>query len=125
VTIQAEPTLAQGAGPAARTEVELKLTGDPKALKAVFASPMMRSKSSSRARTSQLDAVYYDTDDLRLQREGLAFRVRKNGQRFVQTLKASNGEGAAALVRGEWEAQLSSPEPDPGAVPKRTRRWPI
>ena len=117
MTMREEPTPAEGAGPAAHTEIELKLTGDPKALKKVFASPVLRRRSSGRARTSQLDAVYYDTDDLRLRREGLAFRVRKNGRRFVQTLKASNGAGGAALARGEWEAQLSSPEPDLGALP--------
>jgi inorganic triphosphatase YgiF len=117
LTIEEELTPIEGAGPAAHTEIELKLTGDPKALKAVFASPMLRSRSSSRARTSHLDAVYYDTDDLRLRGEGLALRVRKNGRRFVQTLKATNGGGGAALARGEWEAQLSSPEPDLGALP--------
>jgi inorganic triphosphatase YgiF len=117
VTIREEPTPTEGAGPAAHTEIELKLTGDPKALKAVFASPMLRSRSSSRARTSHLDAVYYDTDDLRLRGEGLALRVRKNGRHFVQTLKTTDGGGGAALARGEWEAQLSSPEPDLGALP--------
>ncbi len=117
MTMLDEPARAEGTGPAAHTEIELKLTGDPKALKAVFASPMLRSRSSGRARTSQLDAVYYDTDDLRLQGEGLALRVRKNGRRFVQTLKATNGGDGAALARGEWEAQLSSPEPDLGALP--------
>jgi triphosphatase len=86
-----EPTPAQGVGREAHTEIELKLAGDPQALKAVFASPVLRSRSSGRARTSQLDAVYYDTDDLRLRREGLAFRVRKNGRRFEQTLKACDG----------------------------------
>jgi triphosphatase len=115
VTMPEEPTPAQGRLPEAHRELELKLTGDPKALKAVFASSVLRSRSSGRARTSQLDAVYYDTDDLRLRREGLAFRVRKNGRRFVQTLKGNGG--GAALARGEWEARLSSPEPDPGAVP--------
>jgi triphosphatase len=114
---RADPSPAKGAGGAAHTEIELKLTGDPKALEVAFASPVLRSRSSGRPRTSQLDAIYYDTDDLRLRREGLAFRVRKNGRRFVQTLKASGRAGGAALARGEWEAQLSSPEPDLGAMP--------
>src|SRR5262245_39503371 len=84
VTVPEEPTPAQGRLPEVYRELELKLTGDPKALKAVFASSVLRSRSSGRARTSQLEAVYYDTDDLRLRREGIAFRVRKNGRRFVQ-----------------------------------------
>ena len=76
---------------------------------------MLRSRSSGRARTSQLEAVYYDTDDLRLRREGspsgpqerTPLRTDPQGQQWP---------GGAALARGEWEAQLSSPEPDPGAV---------
>lgn len=111
-----EQASTASAAPAPHTEIELKLAGDPKALKALFASPTLRNLSSGRAQSRQLDAVYYDTDDLRLRREGLAFRVRRNGRRFEQTLKA-DGAGGAAFERGEWEARLSSAEPDLAAMP--------
>ena len=52
MTMREEPTPAEGAGPAAHTEIELKLTGDPTALKKAFASPVLRRRSSGRARTA-------------------------------------------------------------------------
>jgi triphosphatase len=79
------PRTVESGGRGSDTEIELKLAGDLRALKVAFASPRLRSQSSGRARTRELDAIYYDTKDLRLRRGGLSFRVRRDGRRFEQT----------------------------------------
>jgi inorganic triphosphatase YgiF len=62
-----------------------------------------------------LTSVYFDTEKRSLRRAGLALRVREEGGRYVQTLK---DEGDGAISRGEWEADLPSPEPALGKLDK-------
>ncbi|NNG05200.1 MAG: CYTH and CHAD domain-containing protein [Inquilinus sp.] len=95
------------------SEVELKLTGDPAALKALREAGALTG-TSGRLVTHRLESVYYDTPDHRLHRRKLAFRVRRKGRRFIQTLK---DEGDGMLRRGEWEAPVASLDPDLDALP--------
>jgi len=97
-------------------EIELKLSGKSEALESVFASPAICDKAIGRGVTKRLENVYYDTRDQRLRARGLAFRVRRHGQSYVQTLKSNDAEGLVSY-RGEWEAPLPSSEPDIGVLP--------
>ena len=96
-----------------QSEIELKLTADPSSLKALRRSPVLTRKAG-RASTRNLESVYYDTPDHRLHKRKLAFRVRKKGRQFIQTLK---DEGDGMLQRGEWETPVRSLEPDLDALP--------
>ena len=80
-----------------QTEVELKFLV-PQAARARIATEMARG-SATLERTS-LAAMYLDTDDRRLARSGIAWRLRREGRRWVQTLKAG---GTNALERFEHE----------------------
>ena len=97
-------------------EVELKLSGQPEALETIFASPTIADKATGRGVTRRLENVYYDTHDQRLRARGLAFRVRRHGRRYVQTLKSNDTEGLVSY-RGEWETPLPSSEPDLAVLP--------
>src|SRR5689334_16752509 len=55
--------------------------------------------SASLERTS-LAAIYFDTDDRRLAKAGMAWRLRREGRRWVQTLKAA---GSNVVERFEHE----------------------
>src|SRR4051794_6048348 len=69
------------------------------------------------ARTTRLLARYFDTPDGRLAEHRLALRLRKEGDRWVQTLKA---DGASAVERFEHEVSLDvSPETEPLLDPSR------
>jgi triphosphatase len=103
--------------PGDEVEIELKLSGDPEALKRVFAAAPIRDRATGRARSKRLENVYYDTEDQRLRARGLAFRVRKDGRRYYQTLK-SNDAGGLAAYRGEWQNPLRSSEPDLALMPE-------
>ncbi len=59
--------------------------------------------------------TYYDTAELDLRREGTTLRVRRRGDRLIQTLKTSGGEGVAS-DRGEWEWDVESDLPDVGRL---------
>jgi inorganic triphosphatase YgiF len=50
-----------------------------------------------------LTSIYYDTAGRALRRAGFVLRIRREGRRWIQTLK-SRANIAGALGRGEWEA---------------------
>jgi len=85
-------------------EFELKLEVPASQLK-VLQGRVMRLP----ARAKVLRAVYYDTSNGDLARHGLVLRVRKEGGRWVQTLK---GESGRFLERLEDEADLGQGGPD-------------
>ena len=101
-------------------EIEIKLCGEPDSLKRAFSGAAIRDRATGRAAIKRLDNVYYDTDDQRLRARGLAFRVRKDGRRFYQTLKSDDAAGLAAY-RGEWQNPLRSGEPDLALMPEGGR----
>ena len=54
-------------------------------------------------------SVYFDTKRLKLKRHGLTLRVRRVGERYIQTVKS---EDASLFDRGEWEAEIRDGRPD-------------
>ena len=78
-------------------EIELKFLV-PHASRKALAVEMARASASLERRT--LAAMYLDTPDRRLASEGIAWRLRREGRRWVQTLKAAR---ANALERFEHE----------------------
>lgn len=100
---------AQDQAPAPATsgpprEIELKLAVSPGALEALRGADLIARHARNQGVTRRLDAVYYDTPDRLLDRNGLSLRVRRSGKRHVQTLKRS-GSGDP-LSRDEWEVAL-------------------
>lgn len=102
-------------GTAAR-EVELKLHVAPADLARLAGLPAILERADGPAKIRNLRTVYFDTPDLRLFANGVALRVRRDGDRFIQTLKtvnsASPGDSAAVAVRREWEWPVPGETPD-------------
>lgn len=92
-------------------EIELKLTIDPQAETDLDLAGLDLPGGRLRFRRQMLETTYYDTEDGRLRRRRMALRVRKSGDRYLQTLKTA-GTGGALSVRGEWETPLDGPVPD-------------
>jgi len=88
-------------------------------LKRALAEMALEADSSRR----RLISTYYDTTDLALKRQGLTLRVREQGDRFIQTVKAGDLGGGDILTRGEWEDELAANRPDPLA-PRSGARLP-
>lgn len=92
----------------ASEEIELKLVGASADLDAVEKSHALR--ETGRPRKTALSSTYFDAHDLRLQKAGVALRIREiEGGRRVQTVK-TRGDGLFA--RGEWESAVAHREPD-------------
>lgn len=103
-------------------ERELRLAGEPAALQALFEAPLMASKDGQYNETVDLDTRYFDTPDHQLQAQGLAFRVRRTGTSYQQTLKAGDDAHAVLLSRAEWETTIEDDQPRPESLPRKARR---
>lgn len=89
-----------------RTEVELKFLV-PQAARAGIVAELERGLST--LDRASLAAMYLDTNDHRLARAGLSWRLRREGRRWIQTLKSV---GSNALERFEHEAIRPDASPD-------------
>lgn len=96
-----------GAERSEHVERELKLAVRPDSLEAIKRVPLLEAVP---ARHLHELTTYYDTAALDLMTEGAALRIRRRGNRLIQTLKTSAGSGIAS-ERGEWEWDLGTDQP--------------
>ncbi len=92
-------------------EAELQLGVAPAALRRLLRLPLLRKLKTGPARTRELNATYFDTEDHQFGRHGMALRVRRSGGLAVQTLKAAHS-GEAGFGRLEWESPTTGDVPD-------------
>ena len=71
-------------------ELELKLELPPASVADVATLPMLRALADE-AKQERIVSVYFDTDKQKLRRKGFMLRVRRLGDRYVQTIKACRG----------------------------------
>jgi triphosphatase len=102
--------------PTARTEVELKLLASPAAIERIRAASVIVQHARNRGVVRRLETVYYDTPDHALSRERSSLRVRRNGTRYVQTLKRARAD-QSPFVREHWETPVDTPAPDLTRLP--------
>ncbi|MBX3665830.1 MAG: CHAD domain-containing protein [Burkholderiales bacterium] len=106
----------QKADAAVATEVELKLRFPPSRLRDVLASPLLPGVRRTAGR--RLAATYYDTPALDLWRRRIALRVRREGGRWVQTVKGGGSAASGVHRRLEIEIPLTDPRPDLSGLPR-------
>lgn len=96
-------------------ETELKLRIAPEAAARLSRHPLLAPVKRARARTTVLKSTYYDTDDGTLARAGVALRLRRDGKRWVQTVKgpADRLQGAGLTTRAEFEWPVAGHALDP------------
>ncbi len=83
------------------TEIELKL-----ALVKGNLAQAKRAIGDIHLDKTAIEDVYFDTPDANLRRRGLVLRLRRDGDRWLQTLKAASNGHSVVPVRGEWEVAL-------------------
>src|SRR6266851_5023481 len=104
------------AKPGPGTEIELTLQVRVEDLPRLRDSPLLSAPGTAVEVTRTLDSVYFDTTDRRLQRQNTTLRVRKQGRRYVQTIKSAGRDRGGAFHRDEWESPLASAVPDLAGV---------
>jgi len=91
-------------------EIELKLQLDPRHIARLRSHALFKRATHSASR--KLYSIYYDTPDLRLWQAGVALRLRRVGNRWIQTIKSESGVSAGMHQRNEFETEVASQVPD-------------
>lgn len=71
------------------TEIELKFVLDDDGMRRIKSRLKGLNLNETAPRTRTLRSVYYDTPDHRLKKAGIALRLRRDGRRWTQTVKAN------------------------------------
>lgn len=83
-------------------EIELKLTLPKRSLPALRRHPLIAGSESAGPAVT-LENTYYDTAELQLKDSGIAIRTRRQGRRWLQTVKAAAASAGGLSSRPEWE----------------------
>lgn len=89
------------------TETELKLQLNAADVDAFRNHSLLKAVTASEP--SVLLNTYYDSADLLLAGARVALRLRRQGERIIQTLKTSGHSVNGLHQRGEWEWELVQP----------------
>ncbi|MBA4142294.1 MAG: CYTH and CHAD domain-containing protein [Nitrosospira sp.] len=98
------------------TEIELKLRLQPENVSRLQRCTLLRTLSISRSVTRKVHSIYYDTGNFDLRRSNTAFRLRRTGKRWVQTIKGGGNAIVGLHQRFEWEAPVLKAQPDFNAI---------
>jgi len=90
-------------------EVELKLALDPADVERVREASAL---ANARPVTNIVDALYLDTREREIARNGMALRIRRAGRRWSQCVKAGPGGTGGLHSRHEWEIERPGPHVD-------------
>jgi inorganic triphosphatase YgiF len=88
----------------ASREVELKFLIGRDDLAKVEALPALQD-ALGQATLHHVSTIYFDTPDHDLWKKGFSLRIRKSGNRYIETIKQ---ETASLIARGEWEKETNS-----------------
>jgi len=103
-------------------EIEIKLRIDAAYLDRILSHPLVVRYAEGPHLYLQLFNTYYDTPAFELHSHRMALRVRRDGNRFVQTLKTRGQSLDGLSRRGEWEWPLPDDVLQPALVPAEL--WP-
>jgi len=98
------------------SETELKLGLLPEYSEEVAVLPMLEQLACAQPARRTLSNIYYDTPARDLRRNRVALRIRRDGDRFIQTLKSAGNGQAGLSVRNEWEWERPEPSLDPALL---------
>ncbi|MDD5328840.1 MAG: CHAD domain-containing protein [Sulfuricella sp.] len=94
------------------TEIELKLLIDPADVPRLRRHPLLKALCPAGPKARKLSSTYFDTDDFLLKNRDIALRVRRDGRRWIQTVKGGGSVRAGLHQRDEWEAPVAHNQPD-------------
>ncbi len=91
------------------TEIELKFDLEPQSRRKLAAATAL---AGTNPRRMTMRSLYFDTPDRSLAKREMALRLRREGRRWVQTLKAGRSGTGGLHDRDEWEHVRPGPTLD-------------
>lgn len=88
-------------------EIELKLEITAEAADTLEASGFL----ADDPKVANQRSIYFDTTDRSLSNAGLSLRIRRSGNKRIQTVKADGASAAGLFARSEWERSVSNDTP--------------
>ncbi|MCW8886347.1 MAG: CYTH domain-containing protein [Motiliproteus sp.] len=98
-------------------EIELKLSLPSSDQQQLRDHPLLDQLSCGEVRQWDLDNTYFDTPGQALNKHRIALRIRRQGERFIQTLKTKGTSSGGLHQRHEWEWDLDQPQLQPSLLP--------
>lgn len=95
-------------------ETELKLALPEQSQRLLARHPLLR--AAGRPSRKRLLNLYFDTPGLDLNKRGIALRLRKQGQQWLQTVKCAGSVAGGLSERPEWEQPCSGGRFDFSAI---------
>jgi len=95
------------------SELEIKLAvTDFRLFDIILNDPqILQLAQGNSAETRNFEALYYDTASFSLQKQGIAYRIRREGTEWVATMKSDRSSGSGGLVsREEWNEPVKGPD---------------
>lgn len=93
-------------------ELEIKLNIGAEALQKLLGSPLVKEKIISGSEgVYRLETSYYDMPSFKLMHSGIAYRVRKNGDKYEATIKTEEASYGGFSSRNEYNIDLPDGRP--------------
>ncbi|MCE5286634.1 MAG: CYTH domain-containing protein [Pelosinus sp.] len=106
------------------TEIELKLqVADPAIWRDLLSSSLWDTWGAAKWQQVMMEAVYFDTPLRTLNEQRIAYRVRREGSKYVATVKSGGSSNGGLHERREWNVEVQSRAGDI-SVFKDTDIWP-
>lgn len=93
-------------------EIEIKLSAKQETLKKILNNPVFNRYGDITWQQKKLLNQYIDSEDYQLKKARVALRVRRDGEHYIQTLKAKGNSVGGFSERDEFDWYLSSPRLD-------------
>jgi inorganic triphosphatase YgiF len=98
-------------------EIEIKLEIPASAASKVMRLPWLWRQASGEVQPARMVATYYDTPKRALRKRGVSLRIRRTGDKLVQTVKAAPNGERSPLRRAQWEAEVAGEGPELNLAP--------
>ncbi len=99
-------------------ETELKLRIAPEHFDGIKNHPLVRAAENT-GNGQCLWGTYFDTPALELFHSKVAFRIRREGDRWIQSMISADAVSSGFHLRSQWEAEVADNSPDFTKLPEQ------
>ncbi|MDK2820047.1 MAG: triphosphatase [Clostridia bacterium] len=94
------------------TELKLQLTDTLRWADILSDSQLLELANPPFFKSEDYEAFYFDTPSFSLKKAGIAYRVRREGEKLTATIKVGGSSHGGMHERQEWNIEVQKTEPD-------------